>query len=447
MKSKMKLWTRRRVLRGVLAGGAVTVGLPILDCILDDNGTAFAETGAPLPTRFVAWFWPLGMGEAEWRPRNAGSDYELPWQLGALKPFHRQLNLFSGSHVALDGAPNQTHFTGVQGYMTGKVTASGDYFNSVDAIIANTIGTRSRFRSLTAVCDGDPKASWTAFAGGKVPGEVSPAALYERIFGPEFTDPNAARFVPDPETMSRRSVLSGISEQRASLSKALGAADRQKMDYYFTALRALEQKLDTQLQKPAPLPACSKPDTAKDDGHAVGLASEAMIRHDLFCALATHALACDQTRVFALNITQGMTGLRREGDPTSQHSYTHEEPLDAKLGYQTKVAWFQQVWMEHLHAFVAMLDGIKEGDGSLLDHMLLFGHTCHGAPRLHSLQNYPFLTIGSASNRIRTGLHIPTPGDLATRVSFTVQQALGVQTSRWGSGSNQVSSPISGVLL
>ena len=446
MKSKIKLWTRRRVLRGVLAGSAVTVGLPILDCLLDDNGTAFADTGAPLPTRFVAWFWPLGVGEAEWRPKNAGSDYELPWQFGALKPFQKRLNLFSGSHVALDGAPNQTHFTGVQGYMTGKVTASGDYFNSVDAIIANTIGTHSRFRSLTAVCDGDPKASWTAYAGGKVPGEVSPASLYGRIFGAEFTDPNAATFVPDAETMSRRSVLSGISDQRASLNKSLGTADRQKMDYYFTALRALEQKLDIQLQKPAPLPACSNPNAAKDDGHAVGLASDAMVRHDLFCALAAHALACDQTRVFALNITQGMTGLRREGDPTSQHSYTHEEPLDSKLGYQLKVAWFQQVWMEHLHDFVAMLDGVKEGEGSLLDHMLLFGHTCHGAPRLHSLQNYPFLTIGGANGRIRTGLHVPTPGDVATRVSFTVQQALGVQASSFGSGSNQVSSPISGVL-
>ena len=121
--------------------------------------------------------------------------------------------------------------------------------------------------------------------------------------------------------------------------------------------------------------------------------------------------------------------------------------MDPKLGYQLKVAWFQQVWIEHLRGFVAMLDGVKEGDGTLLDHMLLFAHTCHGAPRLHSLQNYPFLTIGGASGRIKTGMHVPTPGDVATRVSFTVQQALGVQASRWGTGSNEVSSPISGVLI
>ena len=70
MKSSIKMWTRRRVLRGMLAGGAVTVGLPILDCVLNDNGTAFADTGAPLPTRFASWFWPCGIGEQEWRPED-----------------------------------------------------------------------------------------------------------------------------------------------------------------------------------------------------------------------------------------------------------------------------------------------------------------------------------------------------------------------------------------
>src|SRR5580658_2934348 len=185
MKSSMKTWTRRRVLRGVLAGSAVSVGLPLFDCLLNDSGTAFADTGAPIPTRFATWFWGLGIGEQEWRPKSAGSDYELPWELAALKPFQKRLNLFSGSQVFLDGQANQTHFTGVQGFMTGRVTASGDYFGSTDAIIADTIGARTRFRALVAACEGDPKTTWMAFASGKVPAEVSPLALYTRIFGAE----------------------------------------------------------------------------------------------------------------------------------------------------------------------------------------------------------------------------------------------------------------------
>src|SRR5262249_22073555 len=99
MKSSTKVWTRRRVLRGMLAGSAVTVGLPILDCMLNENGTAFADTGAPIPTRFMAYFWPLGYGEQDWVPKGSGSDYELPWQMAALQPLKKRMNLFSGSQV------------------------------------------------------------------------------------------------------------------------------------------------------------------------------------------------------------------------------------------------------------------------------------------------------------------------------------------------------------
>jgi len=429
-----------------MTGGAVTVGLPILDCMLNENGNAFAATGAALPTRFASWFWPLGLGEAEWRPKTAGANYEMPTGLEPLKPFQKRMNLFSGSQIFLDGVANQTHFTGMQGLMTGKVTTSGDYFNSVDGVIADRISDRNRFKSLVASCNGDPKASWTAFAGGKVPAETSPMAMYTRIFGPEFADPNAATFVPDPETMVRRSVLSGVSEEREKLNKWLGAGDKQKLDYYFTALRSLEQKLDIQLEKPAPLPACKRPDQITDDGQTISLASDVMARHDIFCGLMAHALACDQTRAVNLNISQGMNDLRREGDTTSHHSLTHEEPIDQKLGYQVKCAWFQQLYFKGLHDFATLLDSIQEGDGTLLDHMMVFAYTDHGAPRIHSLLNYPMITIGGANGQIKTGSHFPTPGEAATRVTLTIQQALGVPVSSWGGGANHASVPISGVL-
>ena len=443
-----KTWTRRRALRGMLAGGAVTVALPIFDCLLNDSGTAFADTGAPLPTRFGSWFWGLGIGENDWVPKQTGTDYELPVEFDALQPFKKKLNLFSGGEVFLDGQANQTHFTGVQGFMTGKVTGSGDYFSSIDTIIGDVISGPMRFRSIEVSCDGDPKASWSARASGKQPAEVSPLALYTNVFGPEFTDPNAAVFVPDPKVMVRRSVLSGINDERSSLNKRLGSGDRAKLDYYFTSLRALEQKLDVQLEKPQPLPSCSKPEEPKkDDGKPVSLAVDAMARHDLFCAILAHALACGQTRVVNLSITQGMSGLRVEGDPTNHHTYTHEEPIDPKLGYQVKCARFQRMYMTGLAHFAGMLDGIKEGDRTLLDRMILFAYTDHGAPRLHSLRNYPFLTFGSANGRMKTGMHIARPGDAATRVCLTVQQAMGVPVSAFGVGSNRVTSPISEVLV
>ena len=51
--------SRRRALKGLMNGTAVTVALPFLDCFLNNSGTALAS-GAPIPVRFGTWFWGLG---------------------------------------------------------------------------------------------------------------------------------------------------------------------------------------------------------------------------------------------------------------------------------------------------------------------------------------------------------------------------------------------------
>ncbi len=446
--SKLKL-TRRTVLRGMMAGGVVNVGLPILDCMLDTNGTAFAATGTSLPPCFATWFWGLGIGADEWAPKTAGTGYEMPRQFKALAPLQNKMNLFSGAEVFLDGASNTTHFTGVQGLMTGTVSGSaGDYHRSLDTIVGDVIGSGTRFRSIEVACDGDPKATWSAREiGGRQPAEVSPLALYQRIFGAEFRDPNAAEFTPDPQVLARKSALSAVAEQRQRLMKTVAASDRAKLDNYFTSLRALEQKLEVQSQKPQPLPSCTKPDQPPGDKPKSTMALDAMEIHDLFVGLLTHALACDQTRVVNMCITQGMSGLRREGDPTSHHTHTHEEAIDQTLGYQIKCEWFQNVYIKGLYTLAASLDSIHEGDRTLLDRMILFGYTDHGAARLHSVRNYPVITFGSANGRMKTGLHVPARGDAVTRVGFTVQRAMGVNVGSWGTKSNQVSTPYSQVLV
>ena len=69
--SGIKKVSRRTVLRGVLGGTtAVAVGLPVLECFLNTNGTAYAATGAALPPCFGTWFWGLGLTPNQWCPRK-----------------------------------------------------------------------------------------------------------------------------------------------------------------------------------------------------------------------------------------------------------------------------------------------------------------------------------------------------------------------------------------
>jgi len=112
--------TRRTALKGMLGGTAITVGLPLLDCFLNGNGTALAQ-GAPLPVRFGTWFWGCGMNPDRWVPATEGDDFELPPELMALADVRDHVSILSGFNTILDGRANLPHWTGVMANLTGAV--------------------------------------------------------------------------------------------------------------------------------------------------------------------------------------------------------------------------------------------------------------------------------------------------------------------------------------
>jgi Protein of unknown function (DUF1552) len=444
-------WSRRRMLRGMLGGTAVSVGLPFLEAFLDGNGTAQAASGAALPVCFGTWFYGCGLNPGRWEPRTVGRGYEFGVELEPLAPFREKLNVYSRMSALLDGRPPAAHTVAIAVLMQGTAPPTLERpMNpgpSFDTVIADTVGVQTRFRSLEVACTGDPKSSLTKRNGdARDPAEVSPLALYRRIFGPEFHDPNAAQFTPDPAVMVRRSVLSGVSEQAGQLRRQLGAADRAHLDQYFTSLRELEQQLDLQLQKPAPLAACSRSETppATPVGTEV---EEVRLNHRLFARILAHALACDQTRVFSLVLTDGLSQLRFAGEANTHHLFTHEDPIDTKLGYQPNVAKFFPVILDMFAAFLGELGNFREGDRTLLDRMLVMNYTDSGYAKNHTTDNIPLLTAGSAGGRMRTGIHYAAPpADPITRLSLTVQKVMGVPIASYGTESNQTSKIITEVL-
>src|SRR3954469_7911600 len=99
MEMKMKAsqkFNRRVVLRGMLGGSAVSVGIPILECMLNQSGSALAATGEALPPCFGTFFWAHGLAFGQWTPAVAGKDYALPAHLANLQPIKAKMNLFSG---------------------------------------------------------------------------------------------------------------------------------------------------------------------------------------------------------------------------------------------------------------------------------------------------------------------------------------------------------------
>jgi len=440
--------SRRQVLRGVVGGVAVSVGLPVLECFLNPSGTAYAATGAALPPIFGTWFWGLGLTPGHWEPAASGNEYALPEHLAMLEPVKAKINLFSGMQVFLDGKVNQNHFSGAQCQMTGMVSRNGsDYTTSIDSIIGNHFGQRTRFRSIEVSCDNDRRSTWSARGeNGMNPAEVSPLALYGRIFGPDFKDPNSADFTPDPAVMVRKSVLSGVTEQRQALMRRVSASDRTRLDEYFTSVRDVEQQLAVQLERPSPLPACSVPPPVEVENLGT-LVEQTRATHRQFVQLIAHALSCGQTQVFNIAMGSSFSPLRKPGEASAYHQLTHEERIDPQLGYQPTCKWLAEQQMAFFLEMVQTLDAIREGDSTLLDRSLVFAYTDHGEARLHSMKKYPVFTAGSGGGRMRTGYHIAAEGDTVTRVGLTLQQAVGINAGSWGTETNRATKPFSEVLV
>jgi hypothetical protein len=438
----MKSINRRTALQGLMNGGVVTVALPLLDCFLDGNGAALAS-GAPMPVRFGTWFWGLGVTPGRWRPTKIGKDYEILPELKPIERFKDKVSIFSGFDVLLDGRPNFPHQTGGPAFRTGIAPSRLAFPGaSFDTIIADAIGGTTRFRSieLSGIAGSNNTLSGRG-AGQMNPAESSAMALYTRIFGPGFTDPNAADFTPDPMIMASKSVLSTVAEDRRSLNSQLGAADRARLDQYFTAVRQVEHQLAMQLEKPEPLLACRAPTTVGDVPVAHDV-EDAVRNHELLTRLLAMALTCNQTKVFNFCINDSASSLTKRGSTTSHHQLTHDEPIDATLGYQPEATKFITSLMDAWGTFVGILDGIPEGDGTLLDHTLVVAHSDTDFAKVHSVTSLPVMFAGRAGGALNSGLHIDGKGESVTRLALTAMQAMKVNVERFGGGSMETKKPV-----
>ena len=434
---------RRTVLRGMLGGSAITVALPLLDCFLNSNGEALAD-GAPLPKCFASWFQGLGYAPGYWEPKTVGTGYEFGVQMKSLMPMRDKINIFSGLKVFLDAHPAGAHSAGPQGVLQGGVSTPS--LPSIDQIIADSISTRTRFRSIEVSCDGSQTSFSNRSATALNAGQPSPVALYKDLFGPDFQDPNAAGFTPDPMVMARKSVLSAVTEKREKLTAMVGAADRVRLDEYFSSLRAMEQKLQIQLEKPAPMEACTIPKGTEFEVQPGMLIDEAREANRLFAGLLAHAMACGQTNVASVNFGGSSSNLREAGSQQTFHMYTHEEMIDPVLGYQKKVAWFGDQVAQSYIDFAKAFESIKEGNGNLLDRTIIMYSTDSGYARSHLVENLPLMTVGGSKAGIKTGIHVAAKGDGVTRLGLTVMQALGVPIGSWGVEGNTTTQTITEIM-
>ena len=411
--------------RTVLRGAGVAVVLPWLEAFAH---RARGSEGAP-PLRALFLMNNLGVLPGPFFPKEIGRGYALSPLLEPLAARRDDVTVISGlSHPGVRGGHSTENcfLTGARG-----PTRSG-FRNTVslDQLAADAIGAQTRFPSLNLGVNVDKanrSLAWTR-DGALLPAEDKPSRVYERLIVAGSPEQVAAR---RRHLAARGSILDAVVDEAKSLGRAVGPADRQRLDRFTTSLREVEDRLHAEgawEDRPRPAP----PEPAPAD-----FADRALLfkGYESMLAIARLALETDSTRLVTLLVDAFATPPFRldEGAGLTlddYHNLSHHGQ-DALRVAQLLEADRRQMTL--LAGLLGALAERREGEERLLDRTtVLFGSNM-GDSNTHDNTNLPILLAGGG---FRHGSHLAfNPDDNAPLANLFVSilQRLGIEADAFAS--------------
>ena len=439
----MKAITRRDVLRGMLGGVAVSVGLPPLEAMFNVSGTAYAAGGG-FPLRFGLFFWGNGNLPDKWTPIDEGANWTLSEQLTPLADVKDLVTVVTGMRIHTDNI--YPHTSGASGILTGcNLLAFEDGREdgtfgvpSIDQVVASHIGGDTIYRSLeTGALPGTDGYSYNG-PNNRNPPELSPFNFYERLFGASFREPGEEGVV-DPTLALRRSVLDAVVGDIDRLNARVGSADRMRLDQHFTGLRELELRLARLQEDPPNLASCERPEVPAAEFPSFEGRPPIQDIHRAMADLVVMAVACDQTRVFSHWFSDPLNNKLFPDATMGHHSLTHDEP-----GEQPQVNMVTQFIMGEFAYMVQQFAAIPEGDETVLDHMVMLATSETSKGLTHSFDEMPLVYAGNACGALKQGIHHRSySGESTSHLMLSLIRAVGVSTPTFGVDAGEVSDGLS----
>jgi hypothetical protein len=256
--------------------------------------------------------------------------------------------------------------------------------------------------------------------------ENNPRVLFERMFGSsDSTDPRvrAARLQQD------HSLLDSVNQRVNQLQRRLGAADNRKMNDYLASLRDVERRI----QKAEEQSSKQLPEVTQPSGVPANFDDHVRLLYDLQLL----AFQADLTRVITFMYGREQTGrpYPQIGIPEPHHPLTHHQGQAEKM---EKCAKIQRYHIALFADYLGKLRDTPDGDGSLLDHViLLFGAGISNSDR-HTHGPLPAFLAGGGAGTLKGGRHIVYPEHTPlTNLQLTLLNKLGVPAEKLGDSNGQ----------
>ena len=421
--------SRRTVLRGLGA----TVALPFLEAMQPRRVRAAA---AAAPTRLAFLFMPNGVREDRWTPEGQGREFQLSPILSPLEARKRDITVLTGlGNRASRGGDG--HYAKTANWLTGtpiaKTTGKDLHCGvSVDQVFARERGHLTRFPSLELGTDPimsgvDRNVNYTMLYGSHIawrtptspiPAEINPRFVFDRLFREDAAQRRAS-------AEENRSVLDLVLADARALRARVGREDRQRLDEYLESLRHIERRIEADIARVASGenrdPAAQAAVGELDRRIAAALAkaprhpgSQLRLDHTEHCRLMLDLIALafqtDSTRASTFMFGWAVSGKNfsfLDGVKGGHHELSHHDRKPEKLdAYERINRWH----VEQYAYFLDRLQGIREGDGTLLDHsLILFGSSIRDGNK-HDPRDLPIVVAGHGGG-VQGGQHVVAAKD------------------------------------
>src|SRR5512132_72657 len=400
--------------RTFLRGAGVTLALPLLDAMVPALQPLRLSAAAPVK-RFVGIWHPHGAAPGYWSPTKEGKDFDFSFITKPLEPFRNRTVLVTGLDIpeamATTEEPGGDHARGavlLSGARPRRNAVSPNLGVTIDQTIAKKYGEDTILSSLQLgvedtgnfgncnwgySCAYTNSISWSS-PTQPLPTEVNPRVVFERLFGDGTST--------EERLAGRRqnaSILDSVTRELTHFKKDLGAGDQGRLDTYVENVREIERRIRIAMTNAVKEPNGDVP---------FGLPESKHVHFRLMYDLMALAFEGDITRsaTFMLGRDLSGTSFPESGFTGGWHGTSHHGDKPENIANYAKVNRYH---VQNLAYFVDKLSKIPDGDGTVLDHVLIYKGSNMGNSHRHAHEKVPVVLVGGIDGTFKGNRHLVFP--------------------------------------
>jgi hypothetical protein len=400
--------------RTFLRGAGVTLALPLLESMVPALTPLRLTAAAPVK-RFVGIWHPHGAAPGYWSPVQEGKDFEFSFITKPLESFRDRTVLITGLDMpeatATDEEPGGDHARGavlLSGARPRRNAVSPYLGITIDQLIANKYGQDTILSSLQLgvedtgnfgncnwgySCAYTNSVSWSS-PTQPLPTQVNPRVVFERLFGDGTSQ---------EERLAGRkqnaSILDSVTRELGLFKKDLGADDRARVETYLQNIRELERRIRIAMSHSLNEPSADVPFGLPDSKH---------VHFRLMYDLLALAFEGDVTRSATFMLGRDLTGTSfpESGFTGGWHGSSHHGDKPENVANYAKINRYH---VQNLAYFCEKLRNIPDGDGSVLDHALIYKGSNMGNSHRHAHEKVPVILVGGIDGTFKGNRHLVFP--------------------------------------